>query len=420
MSGEENPSLPVLRQQLSVARTEIHNLRQQLRALGSNQQREIEKIKSLLTKWQCTTCQHQQQQQPDETHENLDIQENIPLRPIGLISTWFPEKKGTPRQPGICATGRGKLTLFNTVFTNPEHALEGLEEILFYFHKNDAGHVRAKVSPPRLNGIRMGVFGTRSPHRPSPIGLSLVRIERVEGASIYFSGVDMVDGTPVFDIKPYIPQYDSPMHRESPNISSDSLSTLRLMEGRDADDIPGTSGQGVANSPAGAAASPLSLVESIERLRSDERIGEREAPDGEEGNHPVMNISAAPPDDEARPPLSLVRVPAWIAQPPLTKLSVTFSDRAKAQLESITNGMDSAESILNTIKSVLREDPRSVYLRERWGNQFYTFLICNMHVSCKFDDVAHCVTVFQVRSAAKLCDCGQLEWQCSTHSEGCA
>lgn len=83
--------------------------------------------------------------------------------------------------------------------------------ILFHFHKNDSTHIRAKVSPPRLNGIKTGVFATRSPHRPSPIGLSLVKIDRVMDNTIYFSGVDMVDQTPVLDIKPYIPQYDSPL-----------------------------------------------------------------------------------------------------------------------------------------------------------------------------------------------------------------
>lgn len=82
--------------------------------------------------------------------------------------------------------------------------------ILFHFHKNDSTHVRAKVSPPRLNGLRMGVFATRSPHRPCPIGLSLVKIDRIMENTIYFSGVDMIDQTPVLDIKPYIPQYDNP------------------------------------------------------------------------------------------------------------------------------------------------------------------------------------------------------------------
>jgi hypothetical protein len=82
--------------------------------------------------------------------------------------------------------------------------------ILFHFHKNSSTHVMAKVSPPRLNGCRTGVFATRSPHRPNPIGLSLVKIHKIVENNIYFYGVDMIDKTPVFDIKPYIPRYDNP------------------------------------------------------------------------------------------------------------------------------------------------------------------------------------------------------------------
>lgn len=82
--------------------------------------------------------------------------------------------------------------------------------IIFHFHRNDSTHTRAKVAPPRLNGLRTGVFATRSPNRPSPIGLSLVKIDRIMENTIYFSGVDMIDQTPVLDIKPYIPTYDNP------------------------------------------------------------------------------------------------------------------------------------------------------------------------------------------------------------------
>lgn len=106
------------------------------------------------------------------------------------------------------------LKLNKDTFTNPSHSLQDLEQfshlwIIFVFHKHDSG-VKAKVAPPRLNGEKTGVFATRSPHRPCPIGMSLVRIEKIVEDVIYFSGVDMVDGTPVLDVKPYIPHYDQP------------------------------------------------------------------------------------------------------------------------------------------------------------------------------------------------------------------
>ncbi|XP_016078558.1 PREDICTED: tRNA (adenine(37)-N6)-methyltransferase isoform X2 [Miniopterus natalensis] len=93
----------------------------------------------------------------------------------------------------------------------------GLEQfshvwILFVFHKNGHLSCKAKVQPPRLNGAKTGVFSTRSPHRPNAIGLTLAKLEKVEGGAIYLSGIDMIHGTPVLDIKPYIADYDSPQH----------------------------------------------------------------------------------------------------------------------------------------------------------------------------------------------------------------
>lgn len=105
-----------------------------------------------------------------------------------------------------------------------------------------------------------------------------------------------------------------------------------------------------------------------------------------------------------------VRVPAWISQPPVAQLKVTFTETAESQL--VTLSLANAAQI---ITDVLSQDPRSVYLRERYANQFYTFLIKDVHVSCKFDDAHHAVNVYRVTPAGKLCECGQPEWQCSQH-----
>lgn len=96
-----------------------------------------------------------------------------------------------------------------------------------------------------------------------------------------------------------------------------------------------------------------------------------------------------------------VRVPAWITDPPVSQLNVVYSERARAQLAEIASsptesGDESVETLIAAISGVLREDPRSVYLRDKWGNQFYTFLIRELHVSCKFNDASHEVSVFQV------------------------
>ena len=133
--------------------------------------------------------------------------------PIGRLRTCFVEKNGTPRQPCLCPSSAATLKLKLGKGLNNSHALEGLESfshvwIFFVFHLNGNAAAKSKVHPPRLDGGRVGLFATRTPHRPNPIGLSLVRLEAVKGDTLHLRGVDLVDGTPVLDVKPYIPFCD--------------------------------------------------------------------------------------------------------------------------------------------------------------------------------------------------------------------
>ncbi|HVK62247.1 MAG TPA: tRNA (N6-threonylcarbamoyladenosine(37)-N6)-methyltransferase TrmO [Bdellovibrionales bacterium] len=135
------------------------------------------------------------------------------MTPIGYIQTPFKERFGTPRQPSLVPSSWGTLTL-GKEFSNLQGSFEGLEGfshvwLIFAFHQNENKAVRAKIHPPRMEGEKMGLFATRTPHRPNPIGLSAVKLERVEGNTLHFSGVDLVDGTPILDIKPYLPSSDS-------------------------------------------------------------------------------------------------------------------------------------------------------------------------------------------------------------------
>lgn len=174
------------------------------------------------------------------------------------------------------------------------------------------------------------------------------------------------------------------------------------------------------------------------------RMGVREAPDGEEGfasqtlsqiqqnvtssglsqnlhNQVQINsqniiraenrtqINFSHEDNSAE-----VRIPDWISRPRVSALTVTFNERALIQLNEILG--DKADQQKNAIENVLCQDPRSVYLRQRWANQFYTFLIHELHISCRFDDNRHVVTVFQIRHAGRMCECGEPEWQCLGHS----
>jgi tRNA-Thr(GGU) m(6)t(6)A37 methyltransferase TsaA len=133
--------------------------------------------------------------------------------PIGLVHSPFTERSAAPRQGALARDVEGTIELFPG--HGYEHALEGLDGwdyawVIFVFHKNveEGRGWKAKVLPPR-SGIKRGVFGTRSPHRPNPIGLSAVRIERVEGCVVHIRSLDLLDGTPVLDLKPYVAYADS-------------------------------------------------------------------------------------------------------------------------------------------------------------------------------------------------------------------
>ena len=132
------------------------------------------------------------------------------MRPIGYVKSTYKEKFTTPRQSGLVPESRAQIIL--EPWVQPEKSLAGLETfshiwILFQFHENKNKTFHAKVLPPRHKN-RIGVFATRSPHRPNPLGLSMVRLEKIDGSIVHISGVDMIEGTPVLDIKPYLPSAD--------------------------------------------------------------------------------------------------------------------------------------------------------------------------------------------------------------------
>lgn len=148
----------------------------------------------------------------------LDMKDNKALNIIARIKTDFPTKFGIPRQSGLVQSVKGRI-VFEKEYRNLE-ALRGLEGyshlwIIWKFSEAETDDWSPTVRPPRLGGNkRMGVFATRSPFRPNPIGLSSVKIEKIieksgEGPQIEVSGADMLDGTPIYDIKPYIAYTDS-------------------------------------------------------------------------------------------------------------------------------------------------------------------------------------------------------------------
>lgn len=142
---------------------------------------------------------------------------NYSLTPIGVVHSVFREKFGIPRQPLLVPEAKARLELLAPY--NCIEAFAGLEEfshlwLTFIFHQAMRDQWQPQVRPPRLGGNRrVGVFASRSPFRPNPVGLSVVALDGISHqqgkVELLLSGIDLLDGTPVLDIKPYIPYADS-------------------------------------------------------------------------------------------------------------------------------------------------------------------------------------------------------------------
>lgn len=141
------------------------------------------------------------------------------LEPIGVVHTCFGGKFGVPRQPGLCPSAWARL-IFHEAYRTPDavRGLEGFSHVwlVWHLHQTAERGWSPTVRPPRLGGNqRVGVFASRSTHRPNALGLSLARLEDIDfdhtdGPVLRLGGIDLVDGTPIFDIKPYLPYAEAP------------------------------------------------------------------------------------------------------------------------------------------------------------------------------------------------------------------
>lgn len=251
--------------------------------------------------------------------------------------------------------------------------------LLFVFHQNKQDNVKPKVKPPRLGGQKRGVFATRSPHRPCPVGLSLVRVDRVAGSTVYVSGVDLVDGTPILDIKPYIPAYDNPvMHLDGMHSSSTSVS------GKDACQI------GVMNSLVRVAPwleSPPVTSLIVEFTRDAEQqlslFQCKDQPSCNSGNTEECTSQI-----QGEEPSGSYTTGSSCREPPY--LLQTFSSLRDAR---------------QAIVAVLQQDPRSVYRRDKCSQEPYKFSIDNLNITSQFMGEKAVVTDIQPKA---LWRCGEL------------
>jgi tRNA-Thr(GGU) m(6)t(6)A37 methyltransferase TsaA len=205
---------------------ELDALREEKRLIGIGNQKEKE-IKQQ---------RNQKKQQKNQQEQQEQEQQNLIVKPIGVIRSVYRLCVGTPRQGLLCQDARGRIELAKLGDSSAAAAVSGLEEfsyiwVLFHFHLNNKSgggkKVKSKISPPALGGKKVGIFCTRTPHRYNPIGITLCKLDRVQingphDVTLHVSGLDLVDGTPVIDIKPYVSVYDS--------VNSPSLPPPRVPE----------------------------------------------------------------------------------------------------------------------------------------------------------------------------------------------
>jgi len=142
--------------------------------------------------------------------------QSLDFQPIGYITSCYQEKFGIPRQPGLVTAAKSQLILTNTFDEESIRGLEGFSHIWlqFIFNQTQQHGWKSMVRPPRLGGNKkVGVFASRSTFRPNPIGLSVVELDNIElkksSVIIHLKGSDLLNGTPILDIKPYLPYADA-------------------------------------------------------------------------------------------------------------------------------------------------------------------------------------------------------------------
>ena len=167
--------------------------------------------------------------------EAVAFPDPIEIRPIGRVRSPYRQRHGTPKQPGVGVSQQGQVVLEDWVDVNALRDLEGFSHVwlISWFHLNGPRR-KPLVRPPR-GGPKRGVFSTRAPHRINPIGLSAVRLERVEGRIVYVADLDLLDGTPILDIKPYIARFDA-----HPKASAGWLDHIADTAAQSLDKLPGS------------------------------------------------------------------------------------------------------------------------------------------------------------------------------------
>ncbi|XP_066535434.1 tRNA (adenine(37)-N6)-methyltransferase [Hoplias malabaricus] len=414
-----------LRNQITAMRKEIKNIRKGLDSSVRAHWKHVRLLQRELDAWSNRKKEETEETTTNKTSQGLQRGTELSLEtgriqtvPIGFISSCFSRKNGTPRQPGLCMLSRATLQIQTSVFNNPDHALDGLQLyshvwLIFLFHKNGHMSYKAKVKPPRLNGRKVGVYSTRSPHRPNAIGLSLAKLDSVSGDTLHLSGVDLITGTPVLDIKPYIPDYDSP----SSGIHTDTrYSHTEETEDSEPEPEPEPEPEEPQRSESLSPSSEL----SPEPSRSDSSFDKTVLALREflqqgalcaEGSTETQ-LTEREPEREWDSRLcfgadSYSNIAAWIRNPPVSELNVRFTSTAEREMREFQppestdpvkprfRFLKGPEEFEAAVRGILSADPRSVYRRSRCRDRLFFFTLDTADITCWFGDGF--VEVLQVR-----------------------
>lgn len=425
-------------------RKEIKNLRQMLDSAVRAHRKHLVSVQTAVSKMSLSDVEKERKHSAPSPSPQASLEQgHIQTLPIGYINSCFSMKNGTPRQPTVCGPSRAELQIQQSVFNNPEHALVGLEQyshvwIIFLFHKNGHLSFKAKVKPPRLNGQRVGVYSTRSPHRPNAVGLTLAKLDKIEGDTLHLSDIDMIDGTPVLDIKPYIPEYDSPDTRINLDLqqfdsNTDQPTASQVLVIREAsisnlDEDSDTE----AHSEIKTEDADVEMLFSKDKFETDvsfthsSRVSEQfvlpkdlcsvlhrvEAfviqddlsQHGCGGKSRVSESAKREPtaltkDQPCYGEEACATIAGWIREPPVGSLDVRFTPHAERQLAEFLPAhlsgppesdrprfkfLRSSDEAVAAIRGVLSADPRSVYRRTRCRDRLFFFTLDTADITCWF------------------------------------
>ena len=334
-----------LRFELKAARSEITKLHRQMNTLAKTVRRELAATRRAALEAAARSGGGGGELRPVHAVSAAPASGGVhSMMPIGYLESCFVNRNGTPRQPGLAPAARSKLRF--AWGTSPEHTLDGLERfshvwLVFLFHRNRGEEVvKAKVCPPRLDGERTGVFACRTPHRPNPIGLSLVALDAVEHDTLHLSGADLIDGTPILDVKPFLPYADAPPPGQA----------VRAPAWVDAGGVP-----------------RLRVVFSDEARRGLRAVCEHAgaASDGDAGG-------ASRPDDEVDDTRDDTRDRSACSSVAAAPRALRFFGGQPAEAEA-------------ALGQLLAADPRSVYRKAKCHGQEYRVVLDGVEAVCRFD-----------------------------------